>query len=235
MGNIILINPQDETNHAIPISELLSDTTYFYIVKAEGAYGTTTSDVGSFQTPDTTAPQILSFEITNITQTTATITVTTNEPTTSVIQIIDQEHETVEPQTKAPEGFSTTHTATFVNLISNASQEVNVFVADAQSNGTLEIKTFNTLTDEVSPPNVIDFQANLIPEPIGENNYSWLAILKWKNPPVPDFESTVIRYNLDTKPTSITDGLSLVTTTAETTSIIISVPKEAFLSVLKIS
>jgi len=225
--DIILINPQDETNHAIPISELLSDTTYFYIVKAEGAYGTTTSDVGSFQTPDTTAPQILSFEITNITQTTATITVTTNEPTTSVIQIIDQEHETVEPQTKAPEGFSTTHTATFVNLISNASQEVNVFVADAQSNGTLEIKTFNTLTDEVSPPNVIDFQANLIPEPIGENNYSWLAILKWKNPPVPDFESTVIRYNLDTKPTSITDGLSLVTTTAETTSIIISVPKEA--------
>ena len=213
-------------NHAVTLTELSPDTTYYYVVRAVGDYGTTVHDVGTFQTPDTTPPAITSFEITDITKTTASITVTTDEPTSSIIQVINQNQETIEPHTKNPEGLSTSHTATFVGLISNAPHQAEVYVADAQSNGTLETKTFDTLEDAVAPPNVINFAATLIPEPIGENNYSWLALLSWKNPDVPDFEKTIIRYNIGTKPNSVTDGLSLVSTTEESSGIIVSVPKE---------
>jgi len=76
------------TSHSIALSGLTSATTYYYVVVSADSNGnTTTSSEVSFttQAPDATAPVISSLTAINITDTTATITWTTDESSDSKV------------------------------------------------------------------------------------------------------------------------------------------------------
>ena len=79
------------TSHSVTLTGLNDDTTYFFRVRSTDGSGNgpTVSNELSFKTdtaPDTTAPTISNVQVTSITQTTAIISWTTNEPSTSEVQ-----------------------------------------------------------------------------------------------------------------------------------------------------
>jgi hypothetical protein len=79
------------TSHSVTLTGLNDDTTYFFRVRSTDGSGNgpTVSSELSFKTdptPDTTPPTISNVQVTSITQTTATISWTTNEPSNSEVQ-----------------------------------------------------------------------------------------------------------------------------------------------------
>jgi len=76
------------TSHSVTLTDLLPETTYYFEVQSTDASENTATDDnnGSYYTfPDTTAPIISNVASTDITDTTATITWTTDEPSDSVV------------------------------------------------------------------------------------------------------------------------------------------------------
>jgi hypothetical protein len=79
------------TSHSVTLTGLNDDTTYFFRVRSTDGSGNgpTVSNELSFKTdpaPDTTAPTISNVQVTSITQTSAIISWTTNEPSNSEVQ-----------------------------------------------------------------------------------------------------------------------------------------------------
>ena len=95
--------------------------------------------------PDTTAPQISNIVVSNITPTGATITFTTNEPTTGWISYVAG---TACPCTDAfSSGIGTSHTITLTGLASNTNYQFNAKASDTASNQAVAAPvTFQTLT-----------------------------------------------------------------------------------------
>lgn len=86
-GFATTINPALVTSHSVPVAALSSSTTYYYRVKSRDLAGNLrTSGEGSFLTPDTLGPVISSIAAGSLTETTATITWTTNEPADSQVE-----------------------------------------------------------------------------------------------------------------------------------------------------
>ena len=224
ISEIVYTNPIDTTNHQIVATDLQSNTTYYYEITAVGEYGTTVSNIRRFAIADTTAPQISSIEEVDVTQTTARITFLTDELATSSAQATGAQGDVVNAVI-TPGGLSAQHTATFSGLIPNEEYTVQIFAEDESGNGSIANTNFATLPDEVAPANIINFDVSILDQDPGEVNYSWLALLTWQIPDVPDFNTTILRYKYDAPLTGPTDGSPISVHNDESSSLLLSLSK----------
>lgn len=85
-----VLNVGSALTQSVPLSGLLNGTTYYYAIVAKDAAGNTaTSSTSQFTTgtPDTTAPTVSAFNVSNIATTSATVSWTTNEAATSKLYV----------------------------------------------------------------------------------------------------------------------------------------------------
>ena len=223
--DIIIDLAPEVTSHVVSLTGLLPDTIYHYVITAENSLGKAETEVIRFKTPDETGPEIIVMNVVDITASTAAVVVETNEKTFSIIRLKDSGGNFIDPESTAPGGLSDDHTAFFVGLVSNSTYTAQVYVEDEDGNGTLQEKTFSTPPDDVAPSNVLNFDVQIFPQSIGQNNFVWLAVLTWKNPNAPDFRSTVLRYKYDAALTGPTDGVSIATLQTESSQLVISLSK----------
>jgi hypothetical protein len=148
------------TSHSITLTGLNDDTTYFFRVRSTDGSGNgpTVSNELSFKTdpaPDTTAPTISNVQVTSITQTTAIISWTTNEPSNSEVQY---------DSARRPWGsyswgendnsLVTSHSITLTSLEADTTYYFRVGSTDGSGNGptTSNQMSFTTEASPV-PPN----------------------------------------------------------------------------------
>jgi hypothetical protein len=140
------------TSHSVTLTELERDTTYHYRVKsADNSENEAVSDDNTFTTPDTTAPVISDITATDITEASATITWTTNEPTTSQVEygLTDSYGSSSSEDT----ALVTTHSVTLSGLAAGSTYHYKVESADASGNNAVsEDNTLETDEDAVALP-----------------------------------------------------------------------------------
>ena len=126
------------TSHSVTISGLADSTTYYYrVTSADAASNTSTSPAppaapASFATVDTTAPVVTGVAASG-SGTTATVTWTTNESATSVVQY----GTTATALTSSATGATgTAHSVTLSGLVPNTRYFYRVVSADAAGNST---------------------------------------------------------------------------------------------------
>lgn len=185
-------------DHAVPILGLAGETTYHYRVRSrDGAGNEATSADQVFTTRDITAPIISEIMAQDITDSSARITWTTNEPANSSISYgttIAYSLGTITDATRV-----TLHTMTLSGLVSATTYHFEVRSSDVAGNsGTSADRTFTTEPDRRSPTNVSSFTATeVVPGEVG---------LTWANPTDADFGGVRVLRNTDRVPTSPTDG-----------------------------
>jgi len=84
----VLGSPSELTSHAFSLVGLAANTTYFYVVLASNAIGTAVSNILTFTTSaiaDVTSPIVSSVTATSTSVGSATLSWTTNEPSTSKV------------------------------------------------------------------------------------------------------------------------------------------------------
>jgi PKD repeat protein len=141
-----------------PVTMAESGSTYRCVVT--NAVGTTTSAAATLTVADGTAPVISQVQASGITQTTATITWTTDEPSDS--QVFYRRSGTSSyDQTPVDPTLATAHTVALSGLLAGTTYEYRVRSADAQGNEATSSPdgTFTT----ISPPNqspIASFTAN---------------------------------------------------------------------------
>jgi hypothetical protein len=152
------LHTQLVTHHSINLSDLDPDTTYHYYVASRDASGNeATSEDDTFTTlppPDTIAPVISDVTVTDITETTASITWATDEPATSQ----------VEYGTTSAYGLSSTldttlvtsHSVSLSGLSSGTTYHYKVKSKDASGNlAVSKDYTFTTASPSDTTPPVI--------------------------------------------------------------------------------
>lgn len=135
------------TSHSVGLTGLSPDTTYHYSVKsADAANNNATSSDATFKTPpvpDTTPPVISSIQASSITQTSASVTWTTNEPATSQVKYgktTSYGSSTTESTSKV-----TSHSVGVSGLSADTTYHYSVISKDAASNtATSPDRTFKT-------------------------------------------------------------------------------------------
>jgi hypothetical protein len=146
------------TSHSVTLTGLNDDTTYFFRVRSTDASGNgpTVSNELSFTTepaPDTTAPTISNVQVTSITQTSATISWTTNEPSNSEVQ-----YDTA----RRPWGsyswgendnsLVTSHSFTLTSLEADTTYYFQVGSTDGSGNGPTTSKQMSFTTEAMPVP-----------------------------------------------------------------------------------
>jgi len=149
------------TNHKIILSGLLSNTTYYYEVQSTDASNNTATDNnnGSYYTfPDTTAPVISNVASTDITDATATITWTTDEPSDSVVNYGTT---TALGNTTSNSNMVTSHSIMLTDLLPNTTYYFEVQSTDASDNTATDNNNgsyYTFITAEAPPINVMHVQ-----------------------------------------------------------------------------
>ena len=186
--------------HAVALSGLAPTTVYRFRIATTGSGGTTYGVDQTFTTtvaPDITPPVISNLGVANIAPNTATVTFTTNEPATSVLNYVwSSGNATI--SILSP---TTNHAYNLTGLVANTAYNVSVTAKDASNNQSApSVISFQTLKDIVPPPNVTNFIATA-----GNAQNS----LSWENPSVLDFAGVIIKRKTDGFPSSPTDGTTV--------------------------
>lgn len=190
-----VMDPSLTKSHVIALSNLQEGKTYYFQVKsADQSNNIATSSTLTFGTIDETAPVISSIAITNITQSSATVTWNTNENATS---ILDYGTTTDYGSNKLSATLVTSHSFDLSSLQSGVTYHVRVKSQDASSNiASSTDVTFATLAN-LPPTNV----SGLIITP-GDHSLS----LVWTNPSDEDFVGVRVLRCLSQYPSGPTDG-----------------------------
>jgi peroxiredoxin len=123
------------TSHSVTLTELDPNTTYYFEVMSEDAAGneaTAKGELKTLATADTIPPTISGVNISNITESSAIITWTTNEPATS--QVNYGETETYGSSTTPDTNLTTSHTVTLTGLDDGTTYNFQVISKDSSGN-----------------------------------------------------------------------------------------------------
>ncbi|MCX8173466.1 MAG: fibronectin type III domain-containing protein [Thermoplasmata archaeon] len=192
------------TSHSVTLLGLSASTLYHFRVKsADGAGNTATSSDYTFTTlspGDTTPPVISNVEVKNITQDSATVTWTTDEPSTSVVEYGTT---TSYGQTATGAGGVTSHTVQLSGLTASTLYHFRVKSADAAGNAAVSSDyTFTTSGGggDTTPPVISNVEVKNITQDS--------ATVTW----ITDEPSTsVVEYGTDTSYGESADGPDGVT------------------------
>jgi hypothetical protein len=142
------------TSHSVTLTDLTSGTTYHYKVKSRDTDGSglwAESEDYTFTTLDITAPVISQVSATGITQTSATITWTTDEAATSQVEygLSDQ----YGSATTLDATTVTSHSVNLTGLTAGTTYHYRVKSQDASTNEAISADyTFTTSSIPVTPP-----------------------------------------------------------------------------------
>ena len=191
------------TEHSVVIGGLSEGTVYHFWISATDSAGNW-SDTGdlTFTTLDSTNPVISNVNVTNVTETSAVITWTTNELTTSNITL--GARDPVWSETS----LLTEHSALLLGLTPGTNYLFAVNAFDAASNTSVATGSFTTLMN-LPPSNVLSLTATA-------GNAT--VALSWVNPPDTDLASIMVRWKLGSEPMSVTDGNLLQNSLARSAS-----------------
>jgi hypothetical protein len=153
-------SPNLVTSHSITLTGLTDNTTYYFRVGSTDGSGngpTISSESGFTTNPalDTTAPTISNVQVTSITQTTATISWTTNEPSDSEVQYDSASRLWGSyPWGENDNNLVTSHSIILTGLEADTTYYFRVGSTDGSGNGptTSNQMTFTTGASPV-PPN----------------------------------------------------------------------------------
>lgn len=139
-GVVEITDTKLKTGHSSTLTGLMSNTTYYYTVSAtDASNNATTSDEYMFRTvsSDTVAPTISGISATDITQTSAKVVWTTNEPATSKIWLTTNlSVSTSGAPTAESSAFVTNHSLMFSNLTFGTVYRYVVASTDSSGNTT---------------------------------------------------------------------------------------------------
>jgi peroxiredoxin len=141
--------PEDtdlSTSHSVTLTELDPGTTYYFKVTSMDAAGNQVTGGGEFTTlaiADETPPMISGVGVSNITESSATITWATNEPATSQVQY--GKTETYGSKTAENTNLITNHTVTLNGLDDGTTYYFQAISKDSSGNtATSDNQTFET-------------------------------------------------------------------------------------------
>lgn len=140
-----------DTSHSAEITGLKPNTTYHYTIVSTDDAGNETTSEGKLQTSaavtaDKTPPTILGVNVSNVTESSAIITWTTNEPATSQVKF--EKNEKIGSTTPVDKNLTTNHSIRLAKLDSGATYSCSVISRDAAGNEAVSAtkQTFKTLT-----------------------------------------------------------------------------------------
>lgn len=148
------------SGHAVTLSSLTSNTTYYYRVKSTDAYNNlTTSSTSTFTTAatgyegaDVTAPSISAVVASGLSPSSATITWTTNESATSTVGYSTDTGYATET---GASGLATSHSVTLPNLAAATKYYFRIISYDSTGNKGLaessSTQNFTTSADTTAP------------------------------------------------------------------------------------
>lgn len=185
-------------SHEYPLTGLTDGTVYYVKVTAQDASGNVATATTSFTTIDNTAPIISDLQVISITETTARVVWTTNEPATSNLSYGTTTAYTSGSFSDAT--LTTDHVVDLTGLTPGALYHFLVSSADASGNNAVSSdQTFTTLIN-LPPAN-----AQLTVTPGIDSN-----ALSWTLPSESDLAGVVLVYRTDRYPTGPFDGTVLV-------------------------
>src|SRR5574341_595898 len=204
-GASTTLNSSLVTAHSAGLSGLQAATVYHFRVRSADAAGnlalSTDRTFTTAAAPDTTGPAISGLAAGNLTPTSAVITWTTNEPSTSQVEY--GLTTAYGQQTPANLTLVINHSQALSGLTAGATYHVRVQSADAAGNVSRSndlTMSLPTTPDTVPPQDVQNFRGTGGPRKVH---------LRWTNPPDADFAGVQIRFRLDRFPTGPTDGMLL--------------------------
>ncbi len=156
-----------DTNHSVTLVGLQANTTYYFKVKSCDASGNCAeSSISQFatQAPDTTPPVISNIQVSNITESSATITWTTDKNSDSFVEYSTTPGFT-QGEVQGKFELVTSHSVTLVGLQPNTTYYFKVRSTDASGNTATSLEqSFTTLasTQDVTPPQISNVQVSNI-------------------------------------------------------------------------
>lgn len=184
-------NPTLTLNHSLTIIGLTSETLYHFRVRSTDASGNEGfSQDRTFFTTDVTLPVISNISISDITETSARVNWTTDEPSTSAVNYgITSGY----GNTRSEADLVTAHSVLLPGLLGGTLYHFRVESGDASGNGAASTdQTFTTAPDVTSPPNVNNFRV----VSATENSLT----LAWDPPASPDYQGVKIQIGTDDYP-----------------------------------
>ena len=160
-NNITLV-----TNHSVTLTDLDPSTTYYFRVASLdfSGNGPTTSDELYFTTdsaPDTTPPIVSDIQVASVTETTATITWTTDEPADSEVQFGTGSTAWGQyPESREDGILSRSHSISLAGLNGSTTYYFRVGSRDASANGpTISPERFfeTSAPPDTTPPSIVQY------------------------------------------------------------------------------
>jgi len=142
-----------DTDHSVVVNGLKPNTTYYYTLISRDATGVETKSerkllttAAATITTDKTAPTISGVNVSNVTESSAIVTWTTNEPATS--QVKYEKTEKYGSTTPIDKNLTTNHSVRITKLDSGTTYNCSVISRDAAGNEVVSAtkQTFKTLT-----------------------------------------------------------------------------------------
>lgn len=189
------------TSHSIALTGLLPHSLYHFKVSSTSNVSFLTSssaDVTFSTLGDITPPVISNVQVTNITDTSAMVSWTTDEPATSLVAYgLTPSYGSY----ASVPGLVTNRTITLTGLTPSTTYHFVVASVDEEGNGaTSTDANFITLPDTTPPSNVTNLSANP-----GNTQIT----LTWTNPTDADFAGIRIQHKIGGFPTGPTDGTTV--------------------------
>ncbi len=184
------------TNHSLDVTGLDPNTTYHFVVSSMNSSGlTSVSADQTFMTlGDLVAPVVTNVQAVNITDTSAIITWTTDEPANSLVRYGTS---TAYGSTESLAGYVTTHAIQLSGLLEGTTYHFQVTSVDPASNATITTDyTFTTTIDTTPPANVTLMATS------GDSQ----VFLNWSLPPDIDLAGVRIVRQTGGYPTGPNDG-----------------------------
>jgi len=149
-GSLSALDTNLVTSHSVILTDLISGTTYHYKTRSVDAAGNLTiSDEHTFTTsgtaPDTTPPVLSAVSVSDVTSDSATISWTTDEPSTSQVEY----GITTSSLSALDTTMVTSHSVTLTDLSSDTTYNFKVRSSDAS--GSLAISDEHTFTTSLAP------------------------------------------------------------------------------------
>lgn len=190
-------NPTLTLNHSLTVIGLTSETLYHFRARSTDASGNEGfSNDQTFFTTDVTSPVISNIVVSDITETSARVNWTTDEPGTSAVNYgITSGY----GNTRSEADLVTAHSLLLSGLLGGTLYHFRVESADASGNGAASgDQTFTTAPDVTSPPNVNNFRI----VSATENSLT----LVWDPPASPDYQGVKIQIRTDDYPGTPSSG-----------------------------
>lgn len=193
----IASNPILTLNHSLTIIGLTSETLYHFRARSIDASGNEGfSGDQTFFTTDVTPPIISNIALSNITETSARVGWSTDEPSTSTVNY-GQTPEYGSAQSEA--ALVTAHSVLLTGLLGGTLYHFRVVSADASGNSAASTdQTLTTAPDVTSPPNVNNFRV------VSKTENS--LTLAWDPPASPDYQGVKIQMGNSDYPGTPSSG-----------------------------